>query len=348
MKNTETQRHKGTKKGRIKNPLVAAFLGAFVSLCLCVFSSTLFTAAIAVSDTYPRQPGVDAVHYVFRLSLLTDESDAIRGEATIHLKLVADSVREVFLDLTAAKNGNGMTVSSVTSNGVQAQFTHQDDRLRLPLPAALKRGQDTSFTIHYRGVPAEGLRLIPNIHGERTAFSENWPNRARQWLPMIDHPYDKATGEFIVTTSAQYQVVANGLLVEGRDLPNAQRLTHWKQSVPIASWLYAVGVARFVAHQAGMVKGIPLQSWVFPQDREKGLALFEPASRRAIEFFSEHIGPYSYEKLANVQAAGINGGTEHATVIFYGERGVAEGRGPVVHEIAHQWWGQCRDRARLG
>jgi len=308
---------------------------------LWVCSVLALTGTIALSDTYPRQPGVDAVHYVFRLSLLTDESNEIHGEATVQLKLAADGVREVFLDLTSPADGKGMTVSSVTNNGAQAQFTHQNDRLRLPLRAGLQAGQNVSFTIQYRGVPAEGLRLIPNIHGERTAFSENWPNRARQWLPMIDHPYDKATGEFILTTSAQYQVVANGLLIEERDLPNARRLTHWKQSVPIASWLYAIGVARFAAHHAGMVKGIPLQSWVFPQDRERGFALFESTSRRAIEFFSENIGPYSYEKLANVQAAGLNGGTEHATAIFYGERGVSEGRGPVVHEIAHQWWGNA-------
>ena len=59
-------------------------------------------------------------------------------------------------------------------------------------------------------------------------------------------------------------------------------------------------------------------------------------------FFSEHIGPYPYEKLANVQAAGMSGGTEHASAIFYGEKGVAQRRrAPVVHEIAHQWFGNA-------
>ena len=51
---------------------------------------------------------------------------------------------------------------------------------------------------------------------------------------MIDHPYDKATSEFIVTTGAKYQVVANGLLQEETDLGDGRRRTHWKQSVPIA------------------------------------------------------------------------------------------------------------------
>lgn len=51
--------------------------------------------------------------------------------------------------------------------------------------------------------------------GQRTFFSLNWPDLARQWLPIIDHPYDKATSEFLVTAPAQYQVAANGLLQEG-------------------------------------------------------------------------------------------------------------------------------------
>ena len=42
-----------------------------------------------------------------------------------------------------------------------------------------------------------------------------------------------------------------------------------------------------------------------------------------------------------MQAAGLGGGTEHATVIFYGEKGVASGNAPVVHEVAHQWWGNA-------
>jgi len=295
----------------------------------------------ALTDTYPRQPGVDAIHYIFRLSLLTTDANEIQGEATVNLRVVTDGLREMFLDLTSAADGKGMTVVGVTSNGQEVAFTHQSNRLKLPMPAGVKSGQDVSFTIRYHGIPAEGLRLIPNIHGDRTAFSENWPNRARQWLPMVDHPYDKATGEFIITTLPVYQVVANGLLIEQRDLPGGLRLTHWKQSVPISSWLYALGVARFAMHNVAMVKNVQLQSWVFPQDREKGYEAFEFHGRRSLEFFSERIGPYAYEKLANVEAAGLNGATEHASSIFYGERGVTQGRGAVVHETAHQWFGNA-------
>lgn len=313
------------------------------SVRLTVIAALLLaSAAGAGADTYPRQPGVDAQHYVFRLSLLTTDSREIRGEATETFAIVADVVREIALDLaTPAADGTGMTVTGVTSGGRPVSFSHRDNRLRLPVPPGTRAGQQVSYTISYHGVPAKGLLFVDNIHGERTAFSENWYHHARQWLPMIDHPADKATGEFIITAPADFQVVANGALYEEVDLPDGRRRTHWKESVPISSWLYAVGVAHFAVRHAGTVRGVPLEYWVFPQDVDKGFALFEQDARACFEFFSDRVGPFVYEKLAHVQAAGTTGGMEHATNIFYGEKAIAAGTGPVVHETAHQWFGNA-------
>jgi aminopeptidase N len=240
-----------------------------------------------------------------------------------------------------------MTVTAVTAiaatpGGQSLAFVHQDDRLLVTLPTPSRAGDLGGFTVAYHGEPASGLSIGSNKHGERSFFSHNWPHRARQWLPTVDHPYDKATSEFIVTAPSHYQVVSNGLLQETVDLPDGLRRTHWKQSVPIASWLNALGAARFAVHHAGDVAGVPLQTWVFHQDRDAGIRDFEPPARRVMAFFSEQIGPYPYEKLANVQAADLGGGMELASAIFYGENSVrGEGRltGLVAHEIAHQWFG---------
>ena len=166
---------------------------------------------------------------------------------------------------------------------------------------------------------------------------------ARQWLPVIDHPYDKATSEFLVTAPARYQVVANGLLQEELDLGDGRRMTHWKQSVPIATWLNNIGVAQFASRHFGTVAGVPLQTWVFHQDRDNGILTFEGPTRQAMEFFTSHIGPFPYEKLADVQVTQMGGGMEHASAIF-GESGVrghlpALGSRQLAHEISHQWWG---------
>jgi len=292
------------------------------------------------ADTYPRQPAIDAIHYRFAITLTGETTATLAGEAVATLRLLTPA-REVALDLASPNGDQGMKVSGVTIGGHAATFSHQENRLRLAIPADATPGQDLVYTIRYAGTPVDGLKALKTIHGDPAVFSDNWPDRARQWLPLIDHPYDKAMGEMIVTAPAQFQVVSNGTLVEEIDLADGRRRTHWKQSVPIASWLFALGVARFDVHHAGTVENVPLQTWVFPQDRDRGRAVFEETSRRAMEFLSRRVGPYPYEKLANVQAAGLNGGMENATAIFYGEKGVATGQAPVVHEIAHQWFGNA-------
>ena len=315
--------------------------GVLLWLCASLF------APLVLGDTYPRQPGIDALNYAFRLTL-SDDTDEIVGEATIDLRFINDTSTGFTLDLASPNGGKGMTVSEVRSGNTSLRFTHEANLLRIMLGASLKGGERRQYTVQYRGVPSGGLRILNNKFGERCFFSENWPNNARQWLPMIDHPYDKAMSEFIITAPVKYQVIANGLLQEETDLGDGRRLTHWKQSVPIASWLNAVGVAQFAVHHAGRVKGVELQTWVYHQERLTGPLWFETTSRQAMEFYSENIGPYSYEKLANVEAAGFGGGTEHASAIFYGENSiltnpatgvVRSGTNLIAHEIAHQWFG---------
>lgn len=280
------------------------------------------------ADQYPRQPGIDVQHYVFRVTL-SDDTDEIEGETAIKVRFVQDGVRKVSFDLASSM----ATAGSLQRTGEKVEFS---------LDSPPKSGEIREFLIQYRGKPVDGLKALTNAHGDRVFFSTNWPDLARNWLPTVDHPYDKASGEFLITAPARYRVVANGSLVEERDLPGGKRLTHWKQTAPIATWLYNIGVAQFAVRDLPAVGGIPLQTWVFPQDRERGAGTFEAAARRSLEFFTRQIGPYPYEKLAHVQAAGFSGGAmEHAGAIFYGER-VPTGRPAyslVAHETAHQWFG---------
>lgn len=291
------------------------------------------------ADTYPRQP-IDIRHYVFRIEL-RDDVDEIRGETTVVLRALKDGVTTVVLDLGSASAGKGMTVDSVRIGSDAARFTHEQDRLTIALATPARADEELRVAIVYHGVPSAGLRIGPNKHKERTFFSSNWPDKARQWLPTVDHIGDKATGEFIVTAPAHYQVVSNGRLVEEVDLPGDLRRTHWSESAPISPWLFTLGVARFAVHHTDPVRGVPIASWVFPQDRERGVPVFEIPARQAIDFFSDYVGPYGYEKLANVEAAGVSGGMEHASAISYGEASVtgAPITTLVAHEIAHAWFG---------
>lgn len=300
----------------------------------------------AAIDEYPRRIGIDIENYRFELTL-RDDSDVIEGRATVSVRFTNAGVTELPLDLVGANGeGQGMTVTSVEVAGRPLDFTHESDLLRISLSEAGRAGTTLEVTVSYNGVPATGLHAGPNKYGDRTFFSDNWPNRARNWLPTIDHPYDKAMSEMVVTAPAHYQVVSNGLLVEETDGADGTRVTHWKQSVPIATWLYVLGVAEFAVQHVDDFRGLPIQTWVYRQDRDAGFYDFAVPTKQAMEFYADYVGPYAYERLANITSPVTGGGMEAATAIMYHENSVTgdrtvRWRNVIIHEIAHQWFGNA-------
>ena len=299
---------------------------------------------ILAKDPYPKNPNIDILNYKFEIHL-NDTSDIIYGSADIALN-IKDSEDRVRLDLISQGiDGMGMEVKKVTFNGSEVSYSHDNDVLLIET-GALEYSSRDIINVVYSGMPITGLIIGPNMHGDRTFFSDNWPNKARNWLPLVDHPYDKSTAEFVVIAPNHYQVISNGLLVEETNLNKELKKTHWKQSVPISCWLYALGVAEFAVDYVDYFEGKSIQTWVYKQDRDNGFYDFKIPTKHTMEFFSDYIGPFAYEKLANVQSNSVKGGMESATAIFYsdvsvtGDRSV-RWRNVVIHEVAHQWFGNC-------
>jgi len=317
---------------------------------LLLLSAVLFIQPLPTTapetDDYPRRVGVDVENYRFELTL-TDAADSIAGRTVVSVRFTEDGATELLLDLTSRNSeGSGMAVHSVTAGGAALRHEHAADLLTIVLPEPGRIGARLDVAVEYSGMPESGLRIGPNKYGDRTFFSDNWPNRVRNWLPTVDHPYDKAANEFIVTAPSHYQVVSNGVRIEETDGDDGTRLTHWKQSVPIATWLYVLGIARFAVQHVDDFEGRPIQTWVYQQDRDAGFYDFAAPTRQVMEFYSDRVGPYAYEKLANITSPATGGGMEAATAIMYGENLVTGDRSTrlrnvVIHEVAHQWFGNA-------
>ncbi|MEJ0056029.1 MAG: M1 family aminopeptidase [Bacteroidota bacterium] len=136
------------------------------------------------------------------------------------------------------------------------------------------------------------------------------------------------------------------MLQEESLLTDGNRLTHWKQAVPIAPWLFVLGVADFAVQYVDYFEGKSIQTWVYRHEREAGFYDFQTPSKQALSFFSDYAGPFAYEKLANIQSNNSTGGMEAASAIMYSEKSVngkrdARWQTVIVHEIAHQWFGDA-------
>ncbi|HEX5736269.1 MAG TPA: M1 family aminopeptidase [Blastocatellia bacterium] len=303
--------------------------------------SLLVTLVVSISlapafarDNYPRSTVLDALHYRIRIDI-ADQGDEIQGETEIVFAMAEDGVKSVSLDFA------GLKVEQVTENGRAANFTHADGRLTVTIAAGYKRGDRVRISIKYHGKPQDGLFIKKNKFNDRTIFADNWPNRARYWFPSIDHPYDKATVEFFVTAPDGFDVIANGALVETTSLQNKRKLSHWRESVPIPTYCMVIGATEFSIINAGSWAGIPVIYYLYPKDRERGIKDYGRAVEM-LEFYTNLIGPYPYEKLALVESSTRFGGMENSSNIFFDEKrfnGSGSLEGTVAHEIAHQWFG---------
>ena len=295
-----------------------------------------FCTMLVSINIFAQQSSIDVEHYQFQLSL-TDESDTISGVANIHVKFLK-STDQFSIDLKNISRGKGMHVTGIT--GIK-NFTHSNDKINILLTNKHNIGDSTHFTISYKGIPADGLIIAKNKYGKRTFFSDNWPNRAHNWLPCVDDVADKASVEFAITAPHQYQVVSNGIQTEETNLPKGLKLSRWNESVPLPTKIMVIGVAEFAVQLAGHVEGIPVYSWVYPENKKDGFYDYAMATD-ILKWFINNVGPYAYSKLANVQSKTIFGGMENASAIFYSEKSVTGNRDAealIAHEIAHQWFG---------
>jgi aminopeptidase N len=304
-----------------------------------IFLLLVFQSAITAQNYKQRFNEIDVKHYNLAIEV-NDSTNSIQGKMTISLTF-KQLVNAFDLDLVQQDStGKGMLITSVFQNNDSVSFTHNDNKINIQ-PNAIKTDSIYTFEITYNGVPKDGLIIGENLHGDRTFFSDNWPNRAHNWFPCIDHPSDKATVEFTIKAPNHYQAVANGTLLEETNLTDNLKLYHYKTSVQLPTKVMAIGIARFAVQQLGETHNIPVSSWVYPQTKDLGFYDFAN-TKNILDFFIEKFGEYPNQKLANVQSKTQFGGMENAGAIFYAEKYVKGERNfedTIAHEIVHQWFG---------
>ena len=298
-----------------------------------------FQSALTAQNYKQRLNEVDVKHYNLAIEV-NDSTNSIKAKMTVSL-VFKQLVNEFYLDLAQKDStGKGMQIAAVFQNNDTVQFIHSNNKIIIQ-PKFVKTDSIYHFEITYGGVPKDGLIIGENLHGDRTFFADNWPNRAQHWFPCVDHPSDKATVEFIIKAPNHYQVIANGYLFEETNLSDDLKLYHYKTAEPLPTKVMVIGIARFAVQHLGETQYIPVSTWVYPQTKEQGFYDFANA-KNILDFFIEKFGEYPNQKLANVQSKTQFGGMENAGAIFYAEKYIKGDRNfedTIAHEIVHQWFG---------
>ncbi len=199
--------------------------------------------------------------------------------------------------------------------------------------------------VYYHGRPAKGIYFRTNSYGDTVIYSHNEPYDARYWIPCKDDPSDKALLDFTIKIPEKYIPLSNGVVMEDVVSADGFRTIHWRESLPIATYLISVAAAPYTIVDYDYFweqSQMPLQYYVYPPDRdlaEKGLL----SSQKILDFFNSYIGTYPFlnEKYAMSavpfrEAAAMENQT--ATTM---RDNLIDSEGVIAHELAHQWWGDA-------
>ena len=323
--------------------LSATFAPALLAVLALAPASAQGTGSTFATSGY--QPGIDVRDYDIRIEL-PDTGAFIRGDVTVTARRAA-GVSTLRLDLVDA-----LTVRGIEVNGRAVGPVHAKGKIEVPLGGVT--GDSVSVRVRYDGRVTDGLVVLKDAQGRWTWFGDNWPDRARQWLPTVDHPSDKATVSWTVRAPVNRTIVANGTLLGVRDVggPRDRRSeTRWREAHPIPTYLMVIGAGPLVnvplattgCTQPDPARCLPQSVYVMPEHREWLPGPFAAAAP-IVSYFESLVGPFPYEKLAHVQSATRFGGMENATAIFYAYDLFTTRRmsvGLIAHETAHQWFGDA-------
>ena len=269
-------------------------------------------------------------------------TDRIEGHTTITAR-ATESLSRFDLDLR-------LPASAAMVNDQPAQIHQDGGELQVTPAAPLPVGAAMTVRVDYAGVPSaipEGpARPSPWVRATDGAVAVGEPDIAAWWYPCNDHPSDKASFTITAVVPAGLQVISNGALLGGPE-PAGPGLEQWRwqESEPMATYLAFLAIGHYDIVRRDTRFGLYLAAYDRGLDRPLADAARASVEQtpEIIDFLSGIFGPYPFHQLGGVvpDAPNLHFALENQTRPVYGE-GFFRARPNVtvvVHELAHQWFG---------
>ena len=275
-------------------------------------------------------------HYDLKLDYRT-ATNRLDATATLTIRAL-QPVTTLRLDLS------GLHVDKVRVGGAKPpKYVHKARVLTVQLPATLAVGERTTLQVGYSGKPGP----VPGAHGpagweELTdgILVASQPYGAPSFYPCNDRADDRATYRIAVTTEAEYTAVATGRTAS--TTTRAGRTTSvFVEDAPTAPYLVSLVIGRLV-DQALPGSGDRV---TLVRPRATVVAGASPLLRlpTMLDALEGWFGPYPFHSYRAVVVdepleipleamAMASFGTNHLADTWDNER-------LVVHELAHQWFG---------
>jgi aminopeptidase N len=290
---------------------------------------------------YPRHgnAGLDVLHYGLQLDW-SPAKKVLTGTATLRIRPVREAA-QLSLDFA------GLAVDTVTLDGVTVTGTVKGEKLVVAAPVAAER--PVTLVVGYHGRPkpvkmpsrrgdfTEGIGMRAAKDGSLWTMQE--PYGAFTWYPVNDHPSDEALYDIAVTVPQGWTAVAGG--TPG---PADGTTFRYTSADPVASYLTTLAVAKYRKVTAKGPHGLPLTYWVRPKKDDRQLKVLR-RSPKAIAWLEKKFGPYPFPTAGAVMVASESAMetqqmlTMGVPPVTWSDRLAMYWEGVLVHEYAHQWFG---------
>ncbi|MFE0516027.1 M1 family metallopeptidase [Streptomyces sp. NPDC058964] len=317
---------------------LGAAVTAAASFMVIAASSAPTPGAAGIGDPYFPQlgnGGFDARHYALDIAYSPD-SGRLDGRTTL-IARATQNLSSFDLDLQK------LEVTGVEVNGRRASFTRDGDELVVTPRATLSRGRVFTVTVTYGGVPQplNGPIVFGSDYGWMKTgdgvFVACEPNAASTWFPSSDHPSDKATYDIRIKAPEGLTGVSNGRLVSTYD-KGGSTYSHWREGRPMATYLATATIGKFDVRTGRTPGGIPIYVAIDPTLAGGNAVDVYAVTAAATDYWSQVFGPYPFEETGaivdDMPEAGFS--LEVQSKPAYS---AVRNETTIVHELAHQWFG---------
>ncbi|MCW2871797.1 MAG: peptidase [Streptomyces oryziradicis] len=333
--------HLALEENPVRKRMIPVVAGA-AALLLAIPASAADAGPGAPGIGDPYYPtygngGYDVSHYDLRLKY-QPATDELEGTATL-LATPTQGLTRFNLDFA-------LDVSEVRVNGLKAAFAFTGEQeLEITPATPLAKGKQATIVVRYSGIPSQ-VQRYGFTSWQRTpdgGVAANEPEAAWWWFPSNDHPLDKATYDVSVLVPDGDQAISNGVLVSSSSRAGWTRY-NWRENKPQATYLATLAVGKFDVTTGTSEGGVPIVNAYSTDlgDNDGAARASVERTGEIVDWLSGYFGPYPFSSAGGyVPNVPSSFSLETQTRVFYSPKAFRNGSNVsvVVHELAHQWWG---------
>lgn len=249
-------------------------------------------------------------------------------------------------------------------NGTMLTYQNDSAQVTIQLDKTYAPNDSIQIVLEYQARPTlflgggsaaitgdQGLYFINYDGSDKTMPRQIWTQGETEsnsrWVPCIDKPNERCTGEIILTIPDTLISLSNGELISSKKNANGTRTDHWSMRIPMAPYLYMFAASNYSVTQ-DQYKQWPITYYVDPPFAPYAKEIYKNTGE-IMEFFSQFTGvPYPWGSMRMAIANRfVSGAMENTGAILFGNfiqktppELIEDSNDDIIaHEIFHHWFG---------